>query len=206
LGTPESTRDKAASRARSSTVATRPVDAYTSSMLNRGTTATARHWIDIFPSRPCTCANAYDSHSHSHRFDGMRISRHYARLVGMALAVSGLPPLKAQRPQPAAVARSRSVSAAPGAPLRLTTMLAPRDSATGAGARNVVLGAVAGAVVGGLAGAAIGANQNATECVASGPAACPRKPDHTLLFTAGGLVVGAALGAMIVRSIEAIGR
>ena len=136
----------------------------------------------------------------------MRISRHYARLIGMALAVSILPSLKAQRPRPAAVARSRSDSAAPDAPLHLTTIFAARDSASGAGARNVVLGAVVGAVVGGLAGAAIGASQNATECVASGPAACPRKPDHTLLFTAGGLVVGAALGAMLVRSVEAIGR
>jgi len=136
----------------------------------------------------------------------MRISRHYAHLVGTALAVAILPSLNAQRPQPAAAARSRAASAPPDAPLNLTTIFAPRDSASDAGPRNFVLGAVAGAVIGGLAGAVIGANQNATECVASGPAACPRKRDHTLLFTAGGLVVGAALGAMLVRTVEAIGR
>jgi hypothetical protein len=135
----------------------------------------------------------------------MHISRLYACLIGTALAVSILPSLEAQRPQPAG-ARSRSVSAPPDAPLPLATTFAPRDSASEPGARNFVLGAVVGGVVGGLAGAAIGANQNATACVASGPPACPRKPDHTLLFTTGGLVVGAALGAMLVRSVEAIGR
>jgi hypothetical protein len=88
----------------------------------------------------------------------------------------------------------------------MAAVVLPRDSASHAGGRGVVLASVVGAAVGGLAGAAIGASQNATECVASGPAACPRKADHTLLFTVGGLVVGATLGAILVRSIEAIGR
>ena len=126
-------------------------------------------------------------------------------VLGVVFVAGTESPMNAQRVAPAAVASHRHRSEAVVVQrIHKDAFSSGHDSARVSHRRATIVGGFAGGVVGGLGGTAIGLTQNAYDCVTTAPA-CPRKPDHTLLYGSGGVVVGAALGAWFIHSIWSAG-